>query len=118
MAYAKTRTVESASNLTAKALMETYAKRKSMLVIRLKSGKYASTNKPLNEHILYKVNQQIVSSGFFTYFFHGSVVIGLRYKYTAKRTDNKVQKVGEIVHFVIKLRRVTLEPPAYSPRLS
>lgn len=99
MARAKAETVKRVSNVRTQAITETLVGRESMLVIRLKGGEYTSTNKPLSECILYNVDHQLISSNAFARLFHGGMVIGLRYKYTAKKTSNKVQKVGEIVHY-------------------
>ena len=99
MTHVKIGAIESAAYVTTKTFVETIAEQKSVLVVRLKSSKYFPADKPLDKHVLYKVNQQIIGFGVFTYFFHGDMVIGLQYKYTAKRVSSKVQKVGEIVHY-------------------
>lgn len=99
MTRAKTESVKRVSNVRTQTIAKTLVRRESMLVICLKCSKYTSTDEPLSECVLYNVDHQLVGSNTFARLFHGSVVIGLRYKYTAKRMSNKVQKVGEIVHY-------------------
>lgn len=99
MAWAKTETVKRMSNVRTQTITKTFVGSESMLIIRLKGGKYSSTDEPLGKCVLYNVDHQLVGSRTFARLFHDSVVIGLRYKYTAKRVDNKVQKVEEIVHY-------------------
>lgn len=98
MTRAKAKIVKRVSNVRAQAVTKALVGCESTLVIRLEGGKYSSTDEPLSERVLYNVNHQLVSSDTFAKLFHDGMVIGLRYKYTAKRTSNKVQKVGEIVH--------------------
>lgn len=73
---------------------------KKRIEVRLKSGKYSSTNKPLGERVLHNIDLQIQNPGVSTNFFHGNKVIGLQYKYTTKRVSSKVQKVEETVQFL------------------
>ena len=99
MTGSKTKIMKRVSNLRAQAFTKTSIGRETTLVIRLKGGKYPSTDKPFGERVMYDIDHQLVSSRTFACFFHGNMVIGLRYKYTAKRVSGKVQKVGEIVHY-------------------
>lgn len=99
MAWAKAKTAKRLSNVRTQAITEAPVRREITLIILLKSGKQPLTDKPLSKRELQDVDQQLVGSGNFAWLFHGNMVIGLRYKYTAKRASNKVQKVGEIVHY-------------------
>lgn len=99
MTWAEAEIVKGASNLRTQAIAKALIGRETALVIRLKGGKYSSTDEPLGERILYDINYQFVGSDTFARFFHDSMVIGLRYKCTTKSASNEVQKVGEIVHY-------------------
>lgn len=56
MARAKIKIVKRTPNLGAQAITETPVGHETTLVIRLKNGKYSSTDKPLDERILYNVD--------------------------------------------------------------
>lgn len=99
MARAKTEIVKRVSNLGTQAFTKTPIGHEATFVIRLKSGKYSSIDKPRDKCVLYNGDQQLSVSKAYTRLSHGSMVIGLQYKYTAKRIRNKVQKVREIVHY-------------------
>lgn len=99
MTRAEAVAVKRVSNVRTQAIAKTLVGRESVLVICLKGGKYPSTNEPLSECVLYNIDHQLADSNTLARLFHGSMVIGLRYKYTTKRISSKVQKVGEIVHY-------------------
>lgn len=99
MARAKAVTVKGMSNVGAQAVVKTSARRIVTLVIRLKGGKYASTDKPLDEGVLHNVDQQLVDPSTFVRCFHGNMVIGLQCKYRTKRVNSKVLKVKKIGQF-------------------
>lgn len=89
MTWAIAGTGKRASNMTTQAFAKTRAKRKRTLVIRFIRSKNSLTNKPLGKRVLDKINLQFVNTRFFTYFFHGSMVIGSQHKYTTKNRKSK-----------------------------
>ena len=97
MARAKAEIVKRTSNLRTQAFTETPVGHEATFVIRLKSGKYPSIDKPRDERVLYDIDQQL------TRFFHGSMVIGLQYKYTTKKNKKEVQNRNKTVQY--RLRR-------------
>ena len=103
MARAKAEIMKRASNLGTQAFAETPVGHKTTFVIRLKGGKYSSINKPRDECVLDNVDQQLASSNVFTRLFHGSMVIGLQYKYTTKKDKTEVQNRNKTVQY--RLRR-------------
>lgn len=103
MGRAKAELMKRASNLGTQAFTETPVGHETTFVIRLKSGKYSSADKPLNECVLYNIDHQLTNPNAFTRLFHGNMVIGLQYKYTTKKNKKEVQNRNKTVQY--RLRR-------------
>ena len=56
MVWPKAETMKRVSNVRAKAVAKAPARREVAIVIRLKGGKYSTTNEPFGECILYNVD--------------------------------------------------------------
>lgn len=88
--------------MSAQTIAKTTVGRNNDIVVRLKGDEYSLTNEPLGKSVIENVNDQIAGLEFFTSFFHGIEVIGLRRKNTTRKTNGKTQKVGEIIQFLLK----------------
>ena len=84
------------------AVAKTPARREVTLVILPESGKYSSTDKPLEESVHHDVDQQLIDLNTFIRCFHDNMVIGLQCKYTTQEEKCGIQKARKIVHFLSK----------------
>lgn len=88
--------------MSAQTITKTTVGRNDDIVVRLKGDEYSLANEPLGKSVIENVDNQIASLEILTSFFHSIEVIGLQRKNAAKKTNDKVQKVGEIVQFLLK----------------